>query len=607
MEHATTSESCSQCQKIVRNRQEALLCDICNRWNHRTCDTGITRDKYRELKRKGEFDWHCKDCHVNPVEVDITNPEFESTRRSQDVGHFTLELSDFIHDSSEAPNNSQIQNPSISYQSPEVNQESLLEPVEEDSQMDVDIEEEINWEIIKGATERMGTHLVNSYGYKYVIHKNGKAEGVVYWRCSQRNSAKCKARVNQNGHVFTPGLIEHVCQPKFGANILARVRAECNVQARAQPFTSARRIVETAIRSVVPEGHPVDLPHPDNLARNANRQRQQGRPRHPNDLFFEIQEEVNPADFFLADVHVNGRRHILYATNHQLRLLKKAKNWFVDATFKVVRKPFCQLFTIHAFITSDGTNMKQVPLLFVIMSGKRTCDYRSVYQWLKESIADLAVKSITSDFECAMWLAATKVFGNDLQLHGCLFHWQQAVFRKIQEYGLVPAYMKKRKTYNFIKEIMALPYLPQEWISRVFIQIAEKELKPRLRQLVDYVGTQWIHNTVFIIKSWSVYRRPFRTNNDVEGWHNRLNLASNNAGLNFYKMIHLLHDEAIDVDHTCQFLTNGVLLRRQRILYRKLHELIYEAWNEFDNGDLTAKDLLKKCGKISAGRFPINK
>ena len=51
---------CVSCSEIVTTRQEALLCDGCERWQHRRCGTGITRETYRRAVREGvEIPWKC--------------------------------------------------------------------------------------------------------------------------------------------------------------------------------------------------------------------------------------------------------------------------------------------------------------------------------------------------------------------------------------------------------------------------------------------------------------------------------------------------------------------------------------------------------------------
>ena len=58
------SYPCLSCSSNVRARQEALCCDGCDRWQHRACGTGISRQDYRRIV-KGLLDlpkWFCLKC-----------------------------------------------------------------------------------------------------------------------------------------------------------------------------------------------------------------------------------------------------------------------------------------------------------------------------------------------------------------------------------------------------------------------------------------------------------------------------------------------------------------------------------------------------------------
>jgi len=59
--------------------QEALLFDGCDRWQHRCCETGITREQYRAAVRSGkEVIWRCLYCSDNSTDHSL--PVAESTR-----------------------------------------------------------------------------------------------------------------------------------------------------------------------------------------------------------------------------------------------------------------------------------------------------------------------------------------------------------------------------------------------------------------------------------------------------------------------------------------------------------------------------------------------
>ena len=119
------------------------------------------------------------------------------------------------------------------------------------------------------------------------------------------------------------------------------------------------------------------LPKPEYIARAANRLRQKLRPEHPRDLDFELVVDCIPDGFLRADIEVKDRRHLLFARQEQLTILARAKTWYVDGTFKLVRHPFKQLLTVNAFVRS-GEYAKQVPLAYVLMSSKKAKDYKKV-------------------------------------------------------------------------------------------------------------------------------------------------------------------------------------------------------------------------------------
>jgi len=65
----------------------------------------------------------------------------------------------------------------------------------------------------------------------------------------------------------------------------------------------------------------------------------------------------------------SGTRHLVLATDEQLKLLIKAKTWHVDDTFKVVKQPFTQLFSVHVFVKDRQS--KQLSLAFIVMPQHR--------------------------------------------------------------------------------------------------------------------------------------------------------------------------------------------------------------------------------------------
>lgn len=109
--------------------------------------------------------------------------------------------------------------------------------------------------------------------------------------------------------------------------------------------------------------------------------------------------------------------------------------------------------------------------------------------------------------------------------------------------SLQGAYMERDSVYKFVRKLIALPYLPHEHIEATFATLKEKACD-NLQPLVEYIETQWISSSTFPPKNWSIFMCATRTNNDVEGWHRRLNGKAGRGQLRLYSLVPLLHREA---------------------------------------------------------------
>ena len=73
----------------------------------------------------------------------------------------------------------------------------------------------------------------------------------------------------------------------------------------------------------------------------------------------------------------------------------------------------------------------QLPLLFVLMSGRKKSDYRKILLELLTILpGPLSLRKVTIDFEKALWSALRQVLPM-VVIQGCVFHWTQALWRKV--------------------------------------------------------------------------------------------------------------------------------------------------------------------------------
>ena len=98
--YRTVAYPCITCGSEVRPRQQALLCIGCNRWQHRTCGTGLTQTEYRQaIKTQTDVNWECSDCSTPTTQTTtFTSTSASTTQTTTSTSASTTQTTTYTSD-----------------------------------------------------------------------------------------------------------------------------------------------------------------------------------------------------------------------------------------------------------------------------------------------------------------------------------------------------------------------------------------------------------------------------------------------------------------------------------------------------------------------------
>ena len=480
--------------------------------------------------------------------------------------------------------------------------------------------------LILNGTSRGCDMYVDSNGYEYTFKEFTKKGGLECWRCPHRRSGDvkyyCKA-------VYLPGRIDpvtnlpqdprgqykhpHTCEKQYKPQDIRRLRRDLKQEGLLKLLDPAMEIVKKGMKDI-PSAELKRLrkmPSRVRLAAQINWRRRSIRPQQITCLRFEIAEACIPQGFLQKDINDGESRHLIFASSDQLKILRKAVTWYVDGTFKIVKQPFAQLFSVHVFIRS-GFTYAHIPVAFVIMSGRTAKDYVSVFKALLELVGreNCKVERIVLDFERAVWSALKGMMGRDefppITIKGCFFHFTQAVFRRIQNLGMKKQYIVDAPTKDICKRMMSLPLLPLRCIPSAFSvlkQRCDESGIECLQKFGEYMRKNWIEG-YFSPDTWFQFLELIRTNNHVEGWHRGLNTRVKGANVNTYHLIQVLEEEAIAANQTAIEVETGKYKAQQARVQKQRNEELIQLWeqlriylNNNGQGGMSMQSFLRNASK----------
>ena len=167
-----------------------------------------------------------------------------------------------------------------------------------------------------------------------------------------------------------------------------------------------------------------------------------------------------------------------------------------------------------------------IPVSHYLMTGRKEGLYTAGLVAFKEKVPELHPVHGMADFEQAIKNALMTVF-DGIDVHGCRFHFGQAVIKKLKAVGLQSEYLNTPAVKKWGKKYVALCTLPAHFIPEEFQKLKrETSLYPN-----RFVKKKMMKFEAYFTKYWMVQKTPsgfttfglrHRTNNSVESLHSQM-------------------------------------------------------------------------------------
>ena len=244
---------------------------------------------------------------------------------------------------------------------------------------------------------------------------------------------------------------------------------------------------------------------------------------------FENEKTINREPFLREVIfydslnNTNGKNiAVVYASDFMLNRMAASKHIHIDATF--VHPPnFIQILII---LYIDVINNIRAPGAFIIMNRKTQDLYERVFKSIKYCLTYnktkiINIKTATIDFEIALKNAFHLIFP-EIKIIACLFHYKQALIKRLRILGLYKNKYKENSDY-ILKLCGELPFK---------IHYDNNAFNNCLTEINKYKG--FSEFSLYFEEEWSKYikineildyhraSKSFRSNSFIENYNRRV-------------------------------------------------------------------------------------
>ncbi|CAF4935093.1 unnamed protein product [Rotaria sp. Silwood1] len=151
---------------------------------------------------------------------------------------------------------------------------------------------------------------------------------------------------------------------------------------------------------------------------------------------------------------------------------------------------------------------------------------------------------------------------------------------------------------------MALALMPVSLVLQAYDDVHDGVLESSstkfnlLKPLFSYFENQWMKNVD--IQRWNVYGIQMRTNNNAEGYHNRLNSRISKYHPNIWAFIRCIQGEENRFNHLLIQMKGGLTARPKTKKTLAIQHRIDTLYVRYNNGDINANELLDGLSYVVA-------
>ncbi|XP_060849551.1 uncharacterized protein LOC132928713 [Rhopalosiphum padi] len=295
-----------------------------------------------------------------------------------------------------------------------------------------------------------GKALAVHNGYQYRRYRTNNVN-VTTWVClNEKKREKCTGRLKTTGNTILNVTI-HQCKYD-SAKIEVKKKYNIAKKRVRDSSNSAAQIFREEFTPLIDQGLDLvtEIPVYSSVKTTLNRIRRKSL---GNSLDPKLREDIiipSDSEFVLFD---DGKedRIIGLCSSKGRQIASEGKTCFVDGTFKSSSKQFYQVYTVHIDIGSTNDEINIIPRLFSM---------------IKAHIPNFNPESFTLDFEISTIQSIKQIFPN-AEIYGCNFHFNQSLWRKVQNIGLASNYKDDADIRLHVRMCSALAHIPIDDIDKV--------------------------------------------------------------------------------------------------------------------------------------------